>query len=100
MVKAILFPLAFKAMAVMSSIAVLFSTMSLIASSIIGYTKLARSSQNSLKVIHVKDTTFAKDDDLINYAGEFDYHPYHPDSWDFPIEPSISTPEHHVHYYQ
>ncbi|CAH1375175.1 unnamed protein product [Tenebrio molitor] len=64
MVKSIIFPLAFKAMAVMSSIAVVLSTMSLIISSIVGYAKLAvRSSAPSVKVIHKPYNSWAKDDD-------------------------------------
>lgn len=41
LVKMILFPLAVKAMAVMSTVSVILSTMSLILASIIGYAKLA-----------------------------------------------------------
>ncbi|KAH0814346.1 hypothetical protein GEV33_008446 [Tenebrio molitor] len=64
MVKSIMFPLAFKAMAIMSSIAVVLSTMSLIISSIVGYVKLAvRSSAPSVKVIHKPYNSWAKDDD-------------------------------------
>jgi hypothetical protein len=51
-------------MAIMSSIAVVLSTMSLIISSIVGYVKLAvRSSAPSVKVIHKPYNSWAKDDD-------------------------------------
>lgn len=74
MIKSIIFPLAFKAMAVMSSVAVLLSTMSLIVSSIVGYVKLAMKPNPQIKVVHVNDIipqTWAKDDDGVkSYALE------------------------------
>ncbi|KAL3268030.1 hypothetical protein HHI36_007163 [Cryptolaemus montrouzieri] len=55
LIKSIIFPLTVKAMAVMTSIAVLLSSMSLIISSIVGYAKLAyyKASHPSIKVVHV-----------------------------------------------
>ncbi|KAL1494634.1 hypothetical protein ABEB36_010203 [Hypothenemus hampei] len=67
--KMILLPLAFKAMAVMSSVSVLLSAMGLIISSIVGYTKLATQTEEEpfVKLVHVNDIWAKKD------AGNYDY---------------------------
>lgn len=54
LIKSIIFPLAFKAMAVMSSISVVLSTMSLIVSSLVGYGRMAAkaASPPTVKVVH------------------------------------------------
>ncbi|XP_044271502.1 uncharacterized protein LOC123015690 [Tribolium madens] len=71
MIKSIIFPLAFKAMAVMSSIAILLSTMSLIMSSIVGYIKMGFKSA-PVKVVHKQPSfnSWAKDDDGKNYYAD------------------------------
>nr|XP_008198432.1 PREDICTED: uncharacterized protein LOC103314357 [Tribolium castaneum] len=70
MIKSIIFPLAFKTMAVMSSIAILLSTMSLIMSSIVGYIRMGLKSA-PVKVVHKQPPSpfnnWAKDDDGKNY---------------------------------
>ena len=68
LVKSIIFPLAFKAMAVMTSIAVLLSTMSLIISSVLGYAKVAVNSVSPVKVVRkIPYTNWAKDDKVSTY---------------------------------
>lgn len=77
MIKSIIFPLAFKAMAVMTSIAVLLSTLSLIMSSIVGYIKMGLKPA-SVKVVHKPPyNNWAKDDDVKhNYTpGDYDLSP-------------------------
>ncbi|XP_023020856.2 uncharacterized protein [Leptinotarsa decemlineata] len=97
MVKSIIFPLAVKAMAVMSSVAVLLSTMSLIVSSIVGYTKLAWSSTHPiLKVFHVDNVAWAKNDRPIKFDEVYENNP---DFIDY-SGGGIPQPEHHIHYYQ
>ncbi|CAH1966022.1 unnamed protein product [Acanthoscelides obtectus] len=94
--KVILLPLAFKAMAVMSTVAVMMSTMSLIISSIIGYAKLAwQHVHPAFKVVHLgKGNSWAKEDDLIkNYPfAEVIHYPEEEEELGV-------TPLHHVHYY-
>nr|CAI5869989.1 unnamed protein product [Callosobruchus analis] len=96
--KAILLPLAFKAMAVMSTIAVMMSTMSLIISSIIGYAKLAWQHVHpaALRVLHLgKGNSWAKEDDLIkNYPFAEVIHYNEGEEEELGV-----TPLHHVHYY-
>ncbi|XP_050304358.1 uncharacterized protein LOC126741924 [Anthonomus grandis grandis] len=64
LVKMILFPLAVKAMAVMSSVSMILSTLSLVMSSIVGYAKLAyqKKIEPIVKLVHVNDV-WAKGDD-------------------------------------
>ncbi|CAH1122378.1 unnamed protein product [Ceutorhynchus assimilis] len=80
LVKMILFPLAVKAMAVMSSVSLLLSTFSLIMSSIVGYAKLAmhNAPEPLVKLVHVNDV-WAKGDELpqgyISDSSQDDYSP-------------------------
>ncbi|KAH1017411.1 hypothetical protein HUJ05_008056 [Dendroctonus ponderosae] len=70
--KLVLFPVAVKAMAIMSSVSVLLSAMSLIISSIVGYAKLAAS--NIVKVVHVKDVWSKGDQPPLAYIQPPDGH--------------------------
>ncbi|XP_049823674.1 uncharacterized protein LOC126265642 [Aethina tumida] len=75
-IKAVIFPLAFKVMAVMTSVSVLLSLMSLILSSIVGYVKVALKHQSPVvKVIHLNDQ-WTKDD----YRDLEEYPYYHSDT--------------------
>ncbi|XP_066247902.1 uncharacterized protein [Euwallacea similis] len=62
--KLVLFPLAVKAMAVMSSVSVLMSAMGLIISSIVGYGKLPSRTvpEQVIKIHHVKNGGWGKAD--------------------------------------
>ncbi|CAH0555716.1 unnamed protein product [Brassicogethes aeneus] len=77
-VKAIVFPIALKVMAVMTSLAVLLSLMSLIISSIVGYIKVAlRHQPRPFKVIHLTDHVWSKDEGIDWDNPYYEHEPYY-----------------------
>lgn len=78
MLKSIVLPLAFKSMAVMTSISVLLSALSLIMSSISGFAKYAWSYTHPTKIYKSSDSWAYEDDVSNNYGHSSEYSDYKP----------------------